>query len=102
MAEMDNVMLMDEGIKVALAYKAGQQHVAKVWRFFGRTFESYTLAEVKKEILEYFPDIAAKNLGVKLHYRDSFVGLISIDTDKDLHVATSSGSYSIDHMQLEF
>ena len=90
-------MLMDEGIKVALAYKAGQQHVAKVWRFFGRTFESHTLAQVKKEILEYFPDIAAKNLGVNLHYRDSFVGLISIDSDKDLQVYITSvitSSYS--------
>ena len=29
---MDNCMLMDESIKVALAYKAGQQHVAEVWR----------------------------------------------------------------------
>ena len=79
-------MLMDEGIKVALAYKTGQQHIAKVWRFFGRTFESYTLAQVKKEILEYFPDIAAKKLGINLHYRDSFVGLICIDSDKDLQV----------------
>ena len=87
---MDNytVMLMDEGIKVALAYKAGQQHVAKVWRFFGRTVESYTLARVKKEILEYFPDIAAKNLGINLHYCDSFVGLIIIDSDKDLQVSS--------------
>ena len=61
---MDNCMLMDEGIKVTLAYKAGQQHVAEVWRFFGQTLESYTLACVKKEILEYFTDTAAKNLGI--------------------------------------
>ena len=61
---MDNCMLMDKGIKVALAYKARQQHVAEVWRFFGRTLESYTLACVKKEILEYFTDTAAKNLGI--------------------------------------
>ena len=54
--------------------------------FFGGTFESYTLVQVKKEILEYFPDIAAKNLGINLHYRDSFVGLICIDSDKDLQV----------------
>jgi len=46
-------------------------------------FKSYTLAQVKKEILGYFPDIAAKNLRVNLHCRDSFVGLISIDSDKD-------------------
>ena len=53
-----------------------------------RLSPSYTLAQVKKEILEYFRDIAAKNLGVNLHYRNSFVGLISIDSDKDLRVCS--------------
>ena len=28
--EMNHIMLMDESIKVTLAYKAGQQHVTKL------------------------------------------------------------------------
>ena len=82
--------LAEEGIKVALAYKNEQnkQRVAKVWRFFTRTLESYTLTQVKEELLEYFPEIAARHLTLKLSYRDSFVGMISIDTDKDLQVAS--------------
>ena len=79
---------MEEGIKVALAYKHEQnkKRVAKVWRFYTRSLDSYTLAQVKEELLEFFPDIAARHLTLKLHYRDSFVGMINIDTDKDLKV----------------
>jgi len=82
-------MLMDEGTKVALVYKegsAGSARVAKVWWFFGRIVETYTLTKVKKDFLEYFPEIAAKNLGLNVYYHDSFVGFISIDSDKDLQV----------------
>ena len=80
--------LAEEGIKVALAYKHEQSstHVAKVWRFYSRMLDSYNLAKVKEELLEYFPEIAARHLTLKLNYRDSFVGMISIDTDKDLKV----------------
>jgi len=78
--------LVEEGIKVVLAYKNEQnkQRVAKVWRFFTWTLESYT----QKDLLEYFPEIAARHLTLKLSYHDSFVGMISIDTDKDLQVAS--------------
>ena len=80
--------LAEEGIKVALAYKHEQSstHIVKVWRFYSRMLDSYNLAKVKEELLEYFPEIAARHLTLKLNYRDSFVGMISIDTDKDLKV----------------
>ena len=82
--------LAEEGIKVALAYKDEQKstRIAKVWRFpsYTQMLDSYNLATVKEEFLEYFPEIAARHFTLKLHYRDSFVGMISIDTDKDLKV----------------
>ena len=85
--------LAEEGIKAALAYKDEQKstRVAKVWRFYTRMLDSYNLVTVKEELLEYFPEIAARHLTLKLHYRDSFAGMIGIDTDKDLKVR----SYSI-------
>ena len=67
---MAHIMMMDESIKVALAYKAGQQCVAKVWRFLAGHLVLH-FSSVKKEIVEYFPYIAAKNLGDKF---DPFVG----------------------------
>jgi len=35
-----DLMLMDKGTKVALAYKEGRARVAKVWRFFGQRVET--------------------------------------------------------------
>ena len=79
---------MEEGIKVALAYKHEQNKkcVTKVWRFYTWALKSYTLAQVKEELLEHFPEIAAKHLTLNLNYCDSFMEMISIDTDKELKV----------------
>jgi len=60
----------------------------KVWRFDPELISSYKLEEAEKEILSLFPDISAKsNVRIRLSYKDSFVGIISLESDGDLRLS---------------
>ena len=75
-------------LKVAVRHKVESVNSAvKVWRFDPELISSYKLEEVEEEILKLFPDISAKsNVGIRLSYKDSFVGVINLESDGDLRV----------------
>ena len=80
-------------VKVALDYRGGDKRITKVWRFDPYYINYYTLTGVEKELLTFFPEISVKNLGLTIFYRDSFAGMIKLESDSDLvvwiHIAAS-------------
>ena len=80
-------------VNVALDYKGGGKRITKVWRFDPYYINYYTLTGLEKELLTFFPEISVKNLGLTIYYRDSFAGMIKLESDSDLvvwiHIAAS-------------
>ena len=60
----------------------------KVWRFNPSSVDTLTLRAVEDEFIRYFPSILEKtpSVGVSMYYKDSFVGEIKLESDRDLQV----------------
>lgn len=63
------------------------EHITKVWRFDNCAAQEYRLENVKSDIIEFFPSIKERRLGISLSYNDSLVGNISLESDADLQVS---------------
>ena len=64
----------------------------KAWRFNSLDIQSYTLKSTEAELLQLFPVVKNKDLGLELSYKDDMIGTIKIEGDLDLHTALQSFS----------
>ncbi len=62
----------------------------KIWRFNANLAKVYTVKRVEDEIVQLFPHLIAKNLGVKLYHVDELAGRVEIDGDADLTEALNN------------
>ena len=75
--------------KVIIGYDTPDgEHVTKVWRFDVSAVKHYRLAQIRSDVLEFFPPISQRRLGVSLSYSDSQAGTITLESDADLQVST--------------
>jgi len=76
-------------VKVIIVYNNEGQCCTKVWRFYPDILDTYKLENMRKELIEFFPSIVRRRLGISLSYKDSLAGSITLETDSDLQVSRS-------------
>ena len=75
--------------KVIIGYDTPDgKHITKVWRFDANSIQLYWLKQVKSDVLEFFPSISQRRLGISLSYNDSLVGAITLESDANLQVSS--------------
>lgn len=79
-------------VKVAVVLNSGPNATKKAWRFNSLDIQSYTLKSTEAELLQLFPVVKNKDLGLELSYKDDMIGTIKIEGDLDLHTALQSFS----------
>ena len=79
-------------VKVAVVLHSGPKLVKKAWRFNSLDIQSYTLESTEAQLLQLFPEVKEKGLGLELSYQDDMIGTIKIEGDLDLHTALESFS----------
>ena len=77
-----------DSIKVAVVRAKGEHtQPSKVWRYNHHLVGKYQLCDIEKELIQYFPDIQQKNLGLIMKYQDSLLETkIVTESDGDLPV----------------
>ena len=79
-------------VKVAVVLHSGPNLTKKAWRFNSLDIQSYTLKSTEAELLQLFPVVKEKGLGLELSYQDDMIATIKIEGDLDLHTALQSFS----------
>ena len=73
-------------IKIAVVLQQGEKTTRKPWRFNPSDISSYRLTDVEEDILRLFPDVAKRDCKLTFHYKDSLVGDVELESDRDLQV----------------
>ena len=73
-------------IKIAVVLQQGDKSTRKPWRFSPSDISTYRLADVEEDILQLFPDVAKRDSRLTFKYKDSLVGDVQIESDRDLQV----------------
>ena len=73
-------------IKIAVVLQQGEKTTRKPWRFNPSDIAAYRLADVEEDILQLFPDVAKKDCRLTIQYKDSLVGDVELESDRDLQV----------------
>ena len=76
-------------VKVAMVLDSAPNLTKKAWHFNNLDIQSYTLKSTEAELLQLFPVVKEKGLGLELSYQDDMIGTIR---DLDLHTALQSFS----------
>ena len=75
-------------VKLVVKLHQGEQTRTKVYRIAMN--EQYTHERLTEEVLRLFPDLAAKEIGLKLYYEDDLAGRVYIESDMDVAEAIQS------------
>ena len=67
-------------VKVQLVFRLGQRKTVKVWHFSPDHIDCTTLKEVEENILQLYPDVISRRLGLLMKYQDSFAGEIVVES----------------------
>ena len=59
-------------MEVWLAFRSGQRKTVKVWCFSPDHIDCTTLKEVEENILQLYPDVMSRRLGLLMKCQDSF------------------------------
>ena len=84
--------MCSDPVKVAVVLHSGPNTVKKAWRFNCLDTRLYTLASIETELIQLFPEVQEKGLGLRLSYQDDIIGTINIEGDSDLQTALESFS----------
>ena len=72
-------------VKNRLVFRSGQRKTVKVWRFSPDHIDYTTLKEVEENILQLYPDVMSRRLGLLMKYQDSFAGEIVVESNMQVH-----------------
>lgn len=73
-------------IKIAVVLQQGDRSTRKPWRFNPSDISTYRLSDVEEDILKLFPDVAKRDSRLTFQYKDSLIGDIQVESDRDLQV----------------
>ena len=73
-------------IKIVVVLQQGDKSTRKPWRFNSSDISTYRLADVEEDILKLFPDVAKRDSRLTFQYKDSLIGDIELESDRDLQV----------------
>ena len=73
-------------VKIAVILQQGDKTIRKPWRFNPSDITTYRLSDVEEDILQLFPDVAKRDSRLTIHYKDSLVGDVELESDRDLRV----------------
>ena len=76
--------------KVGVNWVQGGKVVAKVWRYDDTKIPEYSRDCVEQELLALFTTLKSKGLRLEVTYKDSLVGIVSIDSDADVQAALTA------------
>jgi len=73
-------------MKIAVVLQQGDKITRKPWRFNPSDISNYRLADVEENILQLFPDVAKRDSRLTFQYKDSLIGDVELESDRDLQV----------------
>ena len=82
-------------VKVRLVFRSGQRKTVKVWRFSPNHIDCTTLKEVEENILQLYPNVMSRRLGLLMKYQDS-------DTDVHHKTNTTESFGELDPLNVSF
>ena len=82
-------------MKIAVVLQHREKSTPKPWRFNPSDIQNYCLADVEEDVLKLFPDVAKRGSRLIFRYKDSLVGEVELESDRDLRVSFKSYSERI-------
>jgi len=74
-------------MKIAVVLQHREKSTPKPWRFNPSDIQNYCLADVEEDVLTLFPDVAKRGSRLIFRYKDSLVGEVELESDRDLRVS---------------
>ncbi|XP_065913780.1 uncharacterized protein [Dysidea avara] len=71
-------------MKIAVVLQHREKSTPKPWRFNPSDIQNYCLADVEEDVLKLFPDVAKRGSRLIFRYKDSLVGEVELESDRDL------------------
>lgn len=81
----DCLSSLPDVIKIIVKLHQGEQTTTKIWRY--NSHEKYMKDAVCYEVLQLFPQVTKRGLGLKLFHFDELAGKVSIESDADINEA---------------
>ena len=72
-------------IKIIVELHQGEQTTTKIWRY--NSHKKYQQKMVSQEILQLFPQVVKRGLGLNLFHFDELAGKVAIESDADINEA---------------